>query len=370
MAYTIDSGLSQVSVANLLEMDTQIPWFQREFVWEESRKHEFLISLLENIPCDVMTVRSHKRDGSKGSSVYHLIDGSQRYRTLKSFIKDNALELPVAVLREVGIHIPSTFTERKIKFSDLPEELKAKINGKNIPVYEIKHDSDEMDYRLFVKLNKAKKLSNWEQQRGGMESITRAVEGKYGKKFETLFDHCDKGNRGAYAAGIVFLMIYLQTNKPKLTGKKRSKGQVGEMSLYNTKAVWTRWLDKNGIIKKELSDTLDKVNLDKRLDELIRLKDQLDFDNWNKQSRHTLLFWTCVWADYCMQNNQTFEDVCSKIVDKPPSKGRSLRDKLKGGIEAVVGSGKQTRGGEGQANASLAIFQAIYKAQEEMKTAA
>ena len=76
--------------------DFFIPEYQRDFVWDEKRQAKFIESVVLGLPipfifvADVYDRDDKDEEGEEGN--LEIVDGSQRIRTLTSFV-DNNLEL-------------------------------------------------------------------------------------------------------------------------------------------------------------------------------------------------------------------------------------------------------------------------------------
>lgn len=63
-----------------------IPDYQRKYRWDYPRKYKFIESLLLGIP--LLPLVFAKRKNSMGLQYYEVVDGSQRIRTMASFMKN------------------------------------------------------------------------------------------------------------------------------------------------------------------------------------------------------------------------------------------------------------------------------------------
>jgi hypothetical protein len=112
-------GLYRKILQGKIKMD---PEFQRNFVWKNKQKSQFIESLIINIPLPPIYV-SQDNDGN-----FVIVDGLQRTHTLKSFIEGD--------LRLEGLEAIPKLND--LTFNDLPIELKTRIEDKNLLLYILK----------------------------------------------------------------------------------------------------------------------------------------------------------------------------------------------------------------------------------------
>lgn len=95
------------------------PYFQRKYVWDEEKATYFIESILlgTEIPPIVLF-----DDGTKNE----VIDGRQRYETIKKFLENSLL------LNEVGLKSLSSFGGKR--FAELPEEIKENFKNTKIRI--------------------------------------------------------------------------------------------------------------------------------------------------------------------------------------------------------------------------------------------
>ncbi len=74
-----------------------IPEYQREFVWDNERKSKFMESILLGLPIPFIYVSEIKETGR-----LEIVDGSQRIRTLASFLKNGFAVKKLEILTELN----------------------------------------------------------------------------------------------------------------------------------------------------------------------------------------------------------------------------------------------------------------------------
>jgi hypothetical protein len=115
------------------------PEFQRNLVWSQDQKSQFIESVLLNIPLPPLYVNQN-RDGK-----YIIVDGLQRTTTLYEYIHEDSFKLAnLKVLRDIN----------NLRFSQLESRLQTKIEDKKFFVYVIKPSVPlQMVYDIFHRIN-------------------------------------------------------------------------------------------------------------------------------------------------------------------------------------------------------------------------
>jgi hypothetical protein len=114
------------------------PDYQRNLVWKPHQMSRFIESIVLNFPLPPLYV-NQQIDGR-----YVIIDGLQRTTTLHKFVNDEFVLSDLVALEKLNGK----------KFSDLPDEYKAKIEDKNLLLYVIKPSTPiEVIYELFDRIN-------------------------------------------------------------------------------------------------------------------------------------------------------------------------------------------------------------------------
>ncbi len=114
------------------------PEFQRNLVWRDEQKSNFIESILLNIPLPPFYVNQDK------SGDYIIVDGLQRTSTISSFINNEFKLQGLDVLKELN----------DCSFKDLDISLKALIEDKQLQIYVIKPSVPmKMVYEIFNRIN-------------------------------------------------------------------------------------------------------------------------------------------------------------------------------------------------------------------------
>ncbi len=117
--------------------DIYIPEYQREYVWSESRKSKFIESVILGIPIPYIFFADV--DGR-----YEIVDGSQRVRTLHSFLHN---ELKLEGLKKLE-------TLNGFYFKDLSIIRQRRINNKSLKMIALGEKTDpEARFDLFERIN-------------------------------------------------------------------------------------------------------------------------------------------------------------------------------------------------------------------------
>lgn len=131
----------------------EVPSYQREFTWEESRKCRFIESVLMGLPIPFLFFWENPDTGK-----LEIVDGSQRLRTIEEFIYD---ELVLQSLEKL------TALEG-FRFSDLPESRQRKVKNRSIRgIVLAEHADQEARFDLFDRINTGSKVANKAEVRRG-----------------------------------------------------------------------------------------------------------------------------------------------------------------------------------------------------------
>jgi len=128
-------GLYRKILQGKVKMD---PEFQRNFVWKNKQKSQFIESLIINIPLPPIYV-SQDNEGN-----FVIVDGLQRTHTLKSFIDGDLILEGLEAIPKLN----------DLTFNDLPIELKTRIEDKNLLLYILKPSVPlVVVYDIFKRIN-------------------------------------------------------------------------------------------------------------------------------------------------------------------------------------------------------------------------
>jgi hypothetical protein len=139
-----------------------IPEYQRDFVWDEKRQAKFIESVVLGLPVPFIFVadvygRDDKDDESDDGNL-EIVDGSQRIRTLTSFV-DNELQLNgLEVLDELN----------NLYFRDFSAPRQKRFKNSTIRMIQISDKSDaDVRFMMFERINTGSdELKAMEQRKG------------------------------------------------------------------------------------------------------------------------------------------------------------------------------------------------------------
>jgi len=134
------------------ENEIYVPEYQRDFVWDSTRQSRLIESIVLGLPIPPIFVAENK-DGR-----LEIVDGSQRVRTLSSFLND---ELRLAGLEKVT-------KLNGMSYGDFDVSRKRKFNNTTFTVIVLSESAtDEVKNDLFERINKGSDiLRNMETRKG------------------------------------------------------------------------------------------------------------------------------------------------------------------------------------------------------------
>ena len=136
------------------EPELYVPDYQRDYIWSDKQKSEFIESLIINLPVPYLYVADNKETGR-----IEIIDGSQRIRTLEEFVRQN---LMLSNLTQ----IPSL---NGYTFNNLPRPTRMRFLRKTMRMIELSYQMDEEGRReLFRRLNSGGTLLKDMEKREGI----------------------------------------------------------------------------------------------------------------------------------------------------------------------------------------------------------
>jgi len=95
-----------------------VPEYQRDFTWDEVRQSRFIESVLLGLPVPLIFVAENK------NSAWEIVDGSQRIRTLNSFLKNKLQLKGLEKIKSLnGFCFPDLEKSRQGKFKDTPMRM-------------------------------------------------------------------------------------------------------------------------------------------------------------------------------------------------------------------------------------------------------
>ena len=136
-----------------------IPDYQRDDVWDYSMKSKFIESVLLGLPLpDIYACESNPNDDDFDQlAQFEIIDGSQRIRTLSSFVAGNFFLKNLETIKEL----------ENFKYSDLSEFRKDKFNDVTIDIIILQPETtDAVKNEMFDRINTSNPLQRMELRRG------------------------------------------------------------------------------------------------------------------------------------------------------------------------------------------------------------
>ena len=127
---------------------------QRSYVWEKIRKSELIHSMIEGYP--IPPFYAKRVDGK----IYDFLDGKQRMNAITGFIND---EYYLIGIDPVEVEDGTMMDVSGKTFSELPEEIKERIEGYMLTIYYFEDLTPEQTRTMFRKLNNGKPLSTKER---------------------------------------------------------------------------------------------------------------------------------------------------------------------------------------------------------------
>ncbi len=125
------------------ENEIFLPAYQRAFVWDQDRRSKFIESVLLGLPIPYLFTAENV-DGR-----LEIIDGSQRIRTLESFILDELVLNNLEMLDKCN----------GLRFSDFPISRQKKIKNTSLRMITLSEKSDEdARFMLFERINSGSML--------------------------------------------------------------------------------------------------------------------------------------------------------------------------------------------------------------------
>lgn len=211
-----------------------IPDYQREYVWDLKQKSRFIESLLLKLPIPYLFV-SDVSEGDNAGRI-EIVDGSQRIRTLYSFLNN---KFSLTGLKK----LPAA---NGFKFSDFSQPRRLRFARKTIRMIELTERCDEETRReIFDRLNSGgTKLNTMEQRRGSSDGKFLTFIKKISES-QLFHDICPittvRKNRSEYLELVLryfaysdnymqfeksvdeFLTDYLTTKNKSLSAKQKSE---------------------------------------------------------------------------------------------------------------------------------------------------
>lgn len=130
-----------------------IPDYQRDFTWDETRQSRFIESVLLGLPIPLIFVAENE------NSVWEIVDGSQRIRTLNAFMQNNLVLIGLEKLTLLnGFRFQDLDPSRRGKFADLPIRM----------IVLTEEATDEVKKDMFERINRGSDLLKPMEKRKGI----------------------------------------------------------------------------------------------------------------------------------------------------------------------------------------------------------
>jgi Protein of unknown function DUF262 len=145
-----------------------VPEYQRDFTWDKVRQSRFIESIILGLPIPLIFIAENK------DSAWEIVDGSQRIRTLHSFIKNE--------LCLTGLEKFTTLND--FYFGDLEVSRQGKILNTPLRMIVLSEDADdEVKRDMFERINRGSDLLKPMEKRKG---------DKTGSFTKFIYDKCAK----------------------------------------------------------------------------------------------------------------------------------------------------------------------------------
>jgi hypothetical protein len=140
------------------ENEIFVPAYQREFVWSQARKSKFIESVILELPIPYIFIATLPRDISDDEGRAEIVDGSQRVRTLASFLRDDFALCDLEKLDKLN----------GCRFSDLEISRQRKVKRQGIRIIELSDKANEGIRRdIFERINTGSdELRDMEKRKG------------------------------------------------------------------------------------------------------------------------------------------------------------------------------------------------------------
>lgn len=145
-----------------------IPDYQRDFTWDVTRQSRFIESILLGLPIPLIFVAENK------NSIWEIVDGSQRIRTLRAFISGNLTLSNLEKLDKLN-----GFT-----FNDLDISRQAKFKNQPLRMIVLTEEAtDDVKKDMFERINRGSDLLKPMEKRKGI------YKGKFN---DFIYNRCAK----------------------------------------------------------------------------------------------------------------------------------------------------------------------------------
>lgn len=168
--YTIDENTDLGDIIDVKYNTIFIPEYQRDFTWDKKRQSKLVESIILGLPIPFIFIAENK------NSTWEIVDGSQRIRTINSFVNDH-LEL-------VGLQNLNTLNG--YKFTELDKTRQGKFLNTALRLIILEEaTTEEVKKDMFERINRGSDLLKPMEQRKGLSK---------GPFVNFIYDYC-KSNK-------------------------------------------------------------------------------------------------------------------------------------------------------------------------------
>ncbi len=138
--------------------DIYVPDYQRDFVWELDRRSKFIESVILGLPIPFIFVADVVDTDAEKEGDLEIVDGSQRIRTLSSFMKNEFPLQKLDILTEMN----------KLYYRDLSSTRQKRFVNTSLKMIVISEQSDpDVRFMMFERINTGSdELNSMERRKG------------------------------------------------------------------------------------------------------------------------------------------------------------------------------------------------------------
>lgn len=148
-----------------------IPEYQRDFTWDENRQSRFIESIIIGLPIPFVFVAENS------DSSWEIVDGSQRIRTLHSFVNNQLVLQNLTTIKELNGY----------RFCDLEKGRQGKILNSALRIIVLAEEtSDDVKTDMFERINRGSDLLKPMEKRKGIYK---------GQLTELIYSYCESNEK-------------------------------------------------------------------------------------------------------------------------------------------------------------------------------
>lgn len=145
-----------------------IPEYQRDFTWDEDRQSKLIESIILGLPIPFIFVAENR------NSSWEIVDGSQRVRTIHSFLADKLALCNLSSIKSLNGY----------KFSELDETRQGKILNTALRIIVLSEETtNDVKTDMFERINRGSDLLKPMEKRKGIYP---------GRFTQFLYDYCEE----------------------------------------------------------------------------------------------------------------------------------------------------------------------------------